>query len=73
MHVYEFSVDYGSIDVDDILDIHKYLMLKNNNKIMCWLIKQVFIALVSFSGSLALKSVSYNEPCMARPTLIKSC
>ena len=25
-----FSVDYDSIDVDDILDIHKYLMKKNN-------------------------------------------
>ena len=25
-HVYDFSVDYDSIDVDDILDIHKFLM-----------------------------------------------
>ena len=30
--VYDFSVDYCSIDVDDILDIHKYLMKKNNIK-----------------------------------------
>ena len=29
-HVYDFSVDYDSISVDDIKDIHKYLM-KNNN------------------------------------------
>ena len=29
-HVYDFSVDYDSIDVDDIKDIHKYLMKKNN-------------------------------------------
>ena len=29
-HVYDFSVDYGAIAVDDILDIHKYLMEKNN-------------------------------------------
>ena len=28
--VYNFSVDYSPIAVDDILDIHKYLM-KNNN------------------------------------------
>ena len=69
MNVYDFSVDYGSIYVDDILDNHKYLMLNNNNK-MFWLFKQVLIALLSFSGSLALKCVSYNEPCMARPTLI---
>ena len=28
--VYDFSVDYDAITVDDILDIHKYLMIKNN-------------------------------------------
>ena len=28
-YVYDFSVDYDVIAVDDILDIHKYLM-KNN-------------------------------------------
>ena len=28
-YVYDFSVDYGAIAVDDILDIHKYLMKKN--------------------------------------------
>ena len=27
-----FSVNYDSIDVDDILDIHKYLMKKHNIK-----------------------------------------
>ena len=31
-HVYDFSVDYRAIAVDDILDIHKYLMEKNNMK-----------------------------------------
>ena len=25
-HIYDFSVDYDAIDVDDILDNHKYLM-----------------------------------------------
>ena len=29
-YVYDFSVDYVAIAVDDILDIHKYLMKKNN-------------------------------------------
>ena len=29
-NVYDFSVDYDAIAVDDILDIHKYLMKKNN-------------------------------------------
>ena len=29
-YVYDFSVDYDSIAVDDVLGIHKYLMKKNN-------------------------------------------
>ena len=28
-YVYDFSVDYDATDVDDIVDIHKYLMKKN--------------------------------------------
>ena len=31
-YVYDFSVDYDAVAVDDILYIHKYLM-KNNNMI----------------------------------------
>ena len=30
-YIYEFSLDYNSTDVDDIKDIHKYLMKKNNS------------------------------------------
>ena len=29
-YVYDFSVDYDAIAVDDILDIHKYFMNKND-------------------------------------------
>ena len=29
-YVYDFSVDYDPVVVDDIKDIHKYLMKKNN-------------------------------------------
>ena len=29
-YVYDFSVDYNATDIDDIKDIHKYLMKKNN-------------------------------------------
>ena len=29
-YVYDFSVDYDAIAVDDIFEIHKYLMKKNN-------------------------------------------
>ena len=28
-NVYDFSVDYNSVDKSDILNIHKYLMTKN--------------------------------------------
>ena len=28
-YVYDFSVDYDAVAVNDILDIHKYLMKKN--------------------------------------------
>ena len=31
-HVYDFSVDYNAIAVDDILDKHKYLMKKHKIK-----------------------------------------
>ena len=29
-YVYDFSFDYDAIVVDDILDIHKYFMKKND-------------------------------------------
>ena len=29
-YVYDFTVDYNAVTVDDIKDIHKYLMKKNN-------------------------------------------
>ena len=29
-YVYDFSVDYEAIEVDDIKNIHKYLMKKND-------------------------------------------
>ena len=49
-YVYDFSVDYFSIDNDNILDLHKYLMKKTN--IMFGLIKKAFIALLNFSISM---------------------
>ena len=30
-YLYDFSVDYDAIAVDDILEIRKYLIKKNNN------------------------------------------
>ena len=29
-YVYDFSVDYDAFEVEDILDVHKYLMKINN-------------------------------------------
>ena len=29
-YVYDYSLDYVATDVDDIKDVHKYLMKKNN-------------------------------------------
>ena len=33
--VYDFSVDYDAIAVDDILEIHKYVMKRNDIKYKC--------------------------------------
>ena len=35
VYVYNFSVDYDAIAVDDILAIHKYLIKKNDSTIKC--------------------------------------
>ena len=50
-NVYDFSVDYDRIGIGGILDIHKYKMKKIWYKIMFRLIKQIFIALLSFIRS----------------------
>ena len=43
-YVYDFSVDYDAIAIDDILDIHKYLIKKNNKVKKCLgLLKKRFL------------------------------
>ena len=43
-YVYDFSVDYDDTAVDDILDIHKYLMKKKRYITKCLgLLKSVFL------------------------------
>ena len=42
-YVYDFSVDYDAIAIDDILDIHKYLMEKNKIKRCLDLLKIFFL------------------------------
>ena len=53
-YVYNFSVYYDSIDVDDILDIHNYLMKKKND---VWIYLKKCVSL-------------NKQPCQARPTLV---
>ena len=52
------------MDVDEILDIHKYLRKKNEIK-HCLdqlnIIKQLFIELLNFGGSLATRCASLNN------------
>ena len=43
-YVYDFSVGYDAIDVDDIVGIHKYLMKKRHSVIKCLdLLKKCFL------------------------------
>ena len=43
-YVYDFSVGYDAYAVDDILDIHKYLIKKNDSITKCVrLLKRVFL------------------------------
>ena len=59
-YVYDFSVDYGATDVDDIKNIHKYLMKKKmlySMYKMFWFIKKCF-----FIGSLFLSNLVSTTP-----------
>ena len=72
-YVYDFSVDYGAIAVDDILDIHKYLMKKvvlykqMLNKLVITVI--TFFNLFLSTNSLECISMN-NQECRARPKMI---
>ena len=46
VYTYDFSADYA-LPVDDILDIHKYLMKKNY---VFGFVKQIFVSTMFFSG-----------------------
>ena len=60
IYIFYVSVNYVVIYKSDILNNHKYLMAKNHI-IMFWLIKQVLIALTTFSVSLSTKYISLNN------------
>ena len=71
-----FSVDCNTIDISDIVDIHKYLIKQHNVVEMHGLFKQTFIVLVLvllglLLGSLTTKCVSVNnQACMVRPNFV---
>ena len=49
-YVYDFSVDYDAIAVADVLDIHEYLMRKNEIVKMFGFVKQIFVSAMMFFG-----------------------
>ena len=65
--VYDFSVDYDATDVDDIKDIHKYLMKKQkqNGNENIWIVKKVFlirlIILSRFTNAIPLNCISVKN------------
>ena len=67
-----FSADFHPIDSNDILDIHKLLIIVSWDKIMFGLIKKIFIGLLTdiVSASNITKCVLLsNQKCMIKPTL----
>ena len=68
-YIYDFSVDYNSIDVNHIKDIHKYLSKKNDGGVkMFRFIKQIFASTMMFFDSLSnvdpLECISMkNQEC----------
>ena len=75
-YVYDFSVDYWPIAADKILDIHKYLMEKNNMLLMFGFIKKVFFTAMKFFSSNVLNVNSLechsmnNQECKIRSEII---
>ena len=79
-YVYDFSFDYDAIAVDDIKDIHKYLMRKNNIVSYARIKSFGFIKKIFLIGSLFLSSLvstnpfscilMNNQACKVRPEII---
>ena len=70
-----FSVDYWAIANDKILDIHKYLMKKNNIKCLNLFKKCFFTAITFFRDNVlnlnSLKCVSMNnQKCKIRSKIM---
>ena len=75
-YVYDFSVDYDAIAVEDILDIHNHLMEKKQYKMIYRFIKRCFFTAMTFFSynALNVNSLEYvsmnNQECKRRPEII---
>ena len=75
-YVYDISVDYDAIPVDDMLDIHKYLTKKWHSVIkMFEFVKKCFFTELEFLSTLAsinsLSCISMNnQECKVRPMIL---
>ena len=73
-YVYNFSIDYDATYVDDIVDIHKYLMKKTIycNKMFRFVKKVFFCRINKFItrvNSLSCISMN-NQECKTRPQIV---
>ena len=74
-YIYDFSVDYDAVVVDNILSIHKYLMEKTIYKMFGYIKKCFFTAMTFFSfnglsvGSFECVSMN-NQECKIRSEII---
>ena len=65
--VYGFSVDYSAIDKSNILNIYKYLMVKNN----IWMLRLTGLLTGLVNGSNHTKCAFLNnQKCVIQPALI---
>ena len=75
-NAYDFSVDYSAITNDEILDIHKYLIKKNNIVEMLRFIKKCFFTAITFFSPNVLNVNSLecvsmnNQECKIRSEII---
>ena len=74
-YVYDVSVDYDAIAVDDILDIHKYLIKKMTQcKNLFELVKKAFAGLTILSSLASVNSLSCismnTQECKIRPQIV---
>ena len=75
-YVYDISIDYDAIPVDDMLDIHKYLIKKWHSVIkMFEFVKKCFFTGLTFLSTLtsvnSLSCISMNnQECKVRPQIV---